>query len=242
MFIIKKNNLFLLKKKNIIGLIFFIMLLVIAGCKAKNNISSFVPNEFPIHKNIIVTCFWIGEPADSENGYISNYESAWDINWLSHYGGEDDPTNRNGFYPASFIPKENSFYFALPYDDFDSTGNRRQNAFKEIYWSKEKSWSAYESICKNHWIKIIKGSKIVYAQWEDCGPFYYDDFNYVFGTSQPLNQTLNNSSGLDVSPAVRDYLGISGLDKVDWQFVDSVDVPNGPWKIIVTTSQVDWGQ
>ncbi|MCL5030195.1 MAG: hypothetical protein M1480_14385 [Bacteroidetes bacterium] len=130
----------------------------------------------------------------------------------------------------------------MPYDDYDSSGNRRQSAYNQIYWAKEKNWTTYESMCKNRWIKITKDGKSVYAQWEDCGPFFYDDSNYVFGNSLPRNQTLNNSSGLDVSPAVRDYLGLSGLDVVDWQFVDSSDVPNGAWKIIVTTSQVDWGQ
>lgn len=32
---------------------------------------------------------------------------------------------------------------------------------------------------------------------------------------------------MDVSPAVRDYLGLSGIDKVDWQFVEFEDVPEG---------------
>ncbi len=219
-----------------------IIVLLISGCNDKNIVSNPSLSTYPIHKNITVTYFWIGEPADSENGYIPNSESSWDINWQAHYGGVDDPNNRSGFYPAAFIPKENPFYFALPYDDYDSTGNRRQSAYKQIYWAKGKIWSAYESMCKNRWIKIIKGSKTVYAQWEDCGPFFYNDSNYVFGTSLPMNQTQNNSSGLDISPAVRDYLGISGLDIIDWQFVDSIDVPNGPWKLIITTSQVNWGQ
>jgi hypothetical protein len=43
---------------------------------------------------------------------------------------------------------------------------------------------------------------------------------------------------------VRDCLGLAGLNndenKVDWQFVDDDDVPDGPWKRVVTTRQVSW--
>ncbi len=225
--------------KQIISISIFILFL---SCCRNNNVVSAPSMSYPIHQNITVTYFWVGEPADSNNGYIPNSQSSWDVNWQAHYGGADNPDNRNGYYPVGFIPKENPFYFALPYDDFDENGNRRQSSYNIIYWAKEKSWSRYESICKNQWIKITKGNKSVYAQWEDCGPFFYDDSNYVFGTSLPRNQMLNNSSGLDVSPAVRDYLGLSGLDTINWQFINSDDVPNGPWKLIVTTSQIDWGQ
>jgi hypothetical protein len=34
---------------------------------------------------------------------------------------------------------------------------------------------------------------------------------------------------LAVSPAVRDYLGMSGKDVCDWKFVDFREVPPGPW-------------
>ncbi|MEO8207202.1 MAG: hypothetical protein ABI615_13555, partial [Chthoniobacterales bacterium] len=40
---------------------------------------------------------------------------------------------------------------------------------------------------------------------------------------------LNQAAGLDVSPAVRDYLGIAGKDVCDWKFVEFSEVPNGPW-------------
>jgi hypothetical protein len=49
---------------------------------------------------------------------------------------------------------------------------------------------------------------------------------------------------MDVSPAVRDCLGFVGLDtdtnKVDWQFVEAAQVPDGPWKRVVITRQVYW--
>ena len=36
-------------------------------------------------------------------------------------------------------------------------------------------------------------------------------------------------AGLDVSPAVRDYLGLKANDVTDWRFVDFNEVPRGPW-------------
>jgi hypothetical protein len=62
-----------------------------------------------------------------------------------------------------------------------------------------------------------------------------DDIHYVFGTARPQNP-INNNAGLDVSPAVRDYLQLNGIDTVHWQFVPFEEVPEGPWKAIITTS------
>jgi hypothetical protein len=41
---------------------------------------------------------------------------------------------------------------------------------------------------------------------------------------------LNRGAGLDVSPAVRDYLGLQPTDVTDWRFVDTADVSPGPWR------------
>ena len=81
--------------------------------------------------------------------------------------------------------------------------------------------------------------KEAYAQWEDTGPFVEDDGDYVFGDAEPANHEFDGA-GLDLSPAMRDYLGLKEHDYVDWQFVDYDDVPDGPWKDIVTTMQVYW--
>jgi len=194
---------------------------------------------YPVHKNITATLFWTGEGADESNAYISNVPSAWDEKWTEHFGGTDDPDQRNGFFPARFTPLENPFYFALPYNDFDDSGNRRPDALSAVYWSDEKAWGEEESMCKNRWVKIMKGGKTAYAQWEDSGPFEYDDIAYVFGAGQPKN-TINNHAGIDLSPAVNQYLGLNGIDTVDWQFVDEKEVPDGPWKDIITTSGTYW--
>ncbi len=75
---------------------------------------------------------------------------------------------------------------------------------------------------------IRKGNRTVYAQWEDAGPFRTDHWQYVFGNEQP-KPNLNKGAGLDVSPAVRDYLEMNYTDVTDWRFVEFSEVPRGPW-------------
>ncbi|MGI0018745.1 MAG: polysaccharide deacetylase family protein [Nitrosotalea sp.] len=207
--------------------------------KSKKIIStSFASGKYPLHQNIVTTYFWVGEPADTDNSYNDNLSSAWDDDWTSHYGGVDDPGNRNGYLPSQFTPKENPFYFALPYNDFYDNGTRKADSYGTVYWASQKPWNDSESMLKNKWIEITKGNKTAYAQWEDAGPFVYDDSGYVFGSSSPEN-TLNHGAGLDVSPAVKDYINLQhGKNVVDWRFVDPSDVPDGPWKYTITTSQV----
>lgn len=195
-------------------------------------------NKYPFHENIWTTEFWIGEEAGQDNHYISNAQSAWDEKWVEHYGGIDDPKNRKGYYPAGFIPKENPFYCALPYGDEGGKSNLGQ-----VYWYQsgdEKQDS--KSILKNRWIKVRANNKSCFCQWEDVGPGYGDDVNYVFGSERPMNEKDgdDHKSGLDISPAMRTCLGISGLDLSSWRFADAENVPDGPWKEIVTTSGTCW--
>ena len=201
--------------------------------------SSQIDSIYPLHKNITTTFFWAGEEAGEDNKNISNLPSAWDEQWVKHFGGVDSPHKRSGFFPASFIPKENPFYFALPYNDFDEDGNRKQEVSKIVPWARKQKWGENESVLKNQWIKISKGGKVAYAQWQDVGPFKEDDAAYVFGRALPKSK-INNNAGLDVSPAVRDYLGLADIDSVDWQFVDERQVPQGPWRQVITISQIYW--
>ena len=203
------------------------------------NFNSHVVNTvYPIHQNIHATVFWVGEPATQDNELIDNLSSIWDDKWVEHFGGVDDPKSRDGYFPANFIPMENPFYFALPYSDYVD-GNKVPDAYKIVYWANEKNWTDSESMLKNKWIMITKGDKTAYAQWEDVGPFLDDDASYVFGNDPPKNNSVNNS-GLDLSPAVSDYLGLYSdrHDVVSWQFVDKNKVPDGPWKKIITTSKI----
>lgn len=195
--------------------------------------------DYPLHRNISVTLFWAGEEAGDDNKDISNLPSAWDEKWVKHFGGVDDPEKRNGYRPAKFTPRENPFYFALPYNDFDSKGKRKKEVMSIVPWAKEQKWDDDESMLKNRWIKVIKGNKSCYAQWQDVGPFKEDDGDYVFGSATPKSKT-NKHAGLDLSPAANRCLGLGDIDTVDWRFVDADAVPDGPWKEIVTTSQVYW--
>jgi len=224
-------------KTKLNNLTFFILLVLMPIQLMSSNMSpiityllsdSEINNSSILHEDISVTVFWIGEEAGEENGNIANTASAWDDMWMSNYGGVDTPNERDGYYPGSFIPNENPFYFALPYNDYDGNGIKKTDGH------------CAEINCKNRWIKIIKGENIAYAQWEDVGPSGEDDTAYVFATARPQN-AINNNAGLDVSPAVRDYLNLSDIDVVSWQFIDEEDVPDGPWKAIVTTSGINWG-
>ncbi|MDB5181508.1 MAG: hypothetical protein JWP13_271 [Candidatus Saccharibacteria bacterium] len=186
------------------------------------------------HTGIMTTVFWIGESSDAANGYIPNADSAWDGEWQEHYGGIDSPDARNGYLPADFTPKENPFYVALPYNDFAPDGEPKNSAEEcaRLAVTPDRSHSQ----CKNIWVAIRHNDRVAYAQWEDVGPFEEDDTAYVFGKAEPRN-TDGLHAGLDVSPAIRDYLGLTGSDNTDWGFVRAADVPSGPWKSIITTSR-----
>lgn len=183
---------------------------------------------------VITTTFWVGESASGANGHIANTASAWDGQWLEHFGGVDNPKNRDGYLPFGFTPKENPFYVALPYSDLDDAGRRKVSAVNcplaLTLKSQPYSW------CKNSWLAIRHNGKTAYAQWQDGGPFGENDTAYVFGGSAPANQE-GEAAGLDVSPALRDYLGLDGVDKCDWVFVGFESVPEGPWKHIITSSR-----
>ena len=183
---------------------------------------------FPWKKEIVTTVFWIGEKPTANNP-VPNRSSSWDANWTRSYGGFDNPdrAERHDFIPAKFTPQQNPFYCALPYNDKASTGHRPE-APRVVPWFKEAYQGPAVSTCKDRWIAIHKGNKTAYAQWEDAGPFRTDHWQYVFGNERP-KPNLNKGAGLDVSPAVRDYLGLQETDVTDWKFVEFSEVPPGPW-------------
>jgi hypothetical protein len=183
---------------------------------------------YPWKKDIVTTIFWIGEKP-SGNNPTPNRASSWDKDWTKNYGGFDDPnpTNRSNYIPVNFTPRQNPFYCALPYNDKASTGHRSE-APSVVPWFKAAYQGPAVSTCKGRWIAIRKGNKTVYAQWEDAGPFRTDHWQYVFGNERP-KPNLNKGAGLDVSPAVRDYLGMKETDVTDWKFVEFNEVPRGPW-------------
>ena len=181
--------------------------------------------------NIVTTIFWVGEQPTANNP-VPNRTSSWDPEWQRSYGGFDNPdaNSRRDYVPASFVPKQNPFYVALPYNDV-THGTTKPEAPQVIPWFKEAYTKYGQSVCHNRWVAIRKGTRVAYAQWSDCGPFRTDHWEYVFGNERP-KANLNGGAGLDVSPAVRDYLGLNAStthDVFDWKFVDFREVPPGPW-------------
>jgi hypothetical protein len=182
---------------------------------------------YPWKRNIVTTVFWVGE-RPTRNNPVPNCKSSWDPEWHQNFGGYDnpDPAARRGFFPK-FSPRQNPFYVALPYNDV-TRGSTKPESRRVIPWFREAFEKEGKSVCKGRWVAIRRGNRIAYAQWEDCGPFRTDHWQYVFGNERP-RPNLNQGAGLDVSPAVRDYLGMSGKDVCDWKFVDFREVPPGPW-------------
>lgn len=182
---------------------------------------------YPWKRKILATVFWIGEQPTTNNP-VTNSKSSWDASWRDNYGGVDCPNQRRGYLPVGFVPQQNPFYVALPYNDV-TMGRTKPEAAKVIPWYKSDFTEPGKSICKGRWIAIHYKGRICFAQWEDCGPFLTDHWQYVFGNERP-KPNLNGGAGIDISPAVRDFLGMTGNDKVDWKFVDIGSVSQGPWR------------
>ncbi len=188
---------------------------------------------YPWKLNIVATIFWVGEQA-GQNNPVHNFSSSWDLNWWRTYGGFDNPNAEGrsrlpdgGTIPAAFVPQQNPFYVALPYNDVMG-GRHKAEARKVIPWFNAVFEQEGKSVCRDRWLMIRKGNRVCYAQWSDCGPFRTDHWAYVFGNERPA-WNLNRGAGLDVSPSVRDYLGMANTDLVDWKFVEYSDIPPGPW-------------
>lgn len=172
-------------------------------------------------------------------------------------------TSANGYFPTGTgtqTPAENPFYLDLPYNDVTNTTGFA-NRCGVIPWAAAVNAALGENKCadenfsymKNRWVKMTNGSNVCYGQIQDAGPSTgdnYHDSNYVFGSTdaRPLNQEYSGDptqgAGADVSPALVGCLGFTELNgdtqHMDWQFVEFADVPAGPWKNVITTSQVNW--
>lgn len=192
--------------------------------------SFFGGSKYPWRMGIVTTVFWVGERPTANNP-VPNHTSSWDPYWSQNYGGFDDPdpSGRRGYFPARFIPQQNPFYCALPYNDV-THGQTKPEAPRVIPWFKQSFVKWGQSVCRNRWVAIQnpQNRRVAYAQWSDCGPFRTDHWEYVFGNERP-KMNINRGAGLDVSPAVRDYLGLSSTDVTNWKFVEFSEVPKGPW-------------
>ena len=166
-------------------------------------------------------------------------------------------TALNGYFPPG-LPKiyESPFYLDLPYDDYNQTDETDTTGYatrcQDIPWAHDAS---YEGNCtnksfsymKNRFVKIMVNNHTCYGQIEDAGPAddgngneNYADARYVFSSAdeRPHNSAFN-AAGMDVSPALGACLGgrFNQDLLVNWQFVDTADVPAGPWRTIITTTK-----
>ena len=186
-------------------------------------------SKYPVKRDVVTTYFWIGQGSTGYND-TTNYASAWDMKWTRNFGGIDHPEKRvtaakSTSLPKKFAPTLNPFYVALPFNDIKYP----DLAAKYVPWWDKKAYrnAPFQSQCRGRWLMIEFKGRVCFAQWEDVGPLRYDHVRYVFGNEKPTRE--HSGAGLDVSPAVRDYLGLSGLDKTNWRFVDNDEVPYGPW-------------
>ncbi|MFK7849979.1 MAG: hypothetical protein AB8D78_03275 [Akkermansiaceae bacterium] len=191
---------------------------------------------YPWKTYITATIFWCGEQPTKRNP-TPNCKSSWDTKWSINFGGYDDPNPNNriadhrtgDFRPKKFIPKLNPFYIALPYNDVKNWKTHKPEASKVIPWFSRVNPPPGKTVLKGRWVQIYVNKRSCYAQWEDCGPWVTDDWQYVFGKKKP-KATQNGAAGIDISPSIRDYLGIKSGTKVHWRFVEEAQVPYGPWK------------
>jgi class 3 adenylate cyclase/tRNA A-37 threonylcarbamoyl transferase component Bud32 len=184
----------------------------------------------PWKRFILTTQFWIGERPHGELS-AAHLASAWDANWVRDYGGFDTPAtpSRKNFTPTAFKPGLNPFYCALPYNDL-AGGKTKEGAKTLIPWFNAVFVKDGQSVCKYRWVEIRNplNDRVAYAQWSDAGPEGDDDGGYVFGKDYP-DPSKSYGLGMTISPGVREYLRLGGLDIADWRFVDFKEVPPGPW-------------
>jgi hypothetical protein len=221
-----------------------------------------VIRQYPLHRAVVSTTFWVGEVFDPSASDGSQVFSSYDGSWMRHYGGCDGvlrgtgisrcATERrfasNGYFPSAMAPRENPFYLDLPFDDLNDP-----RAFKArstvVPWAHDPGYAGHArdrhfSYMKNRWVKLAgPNGRTCYGQIEDAGPGQYDDWRYVFGQrdARPQNRRYGHA-GMDVSPALNGCLGFAEIngdtDRVSWRFVERSAVPRGPWTRIETTRGV----
>jgi hypothetical protein len=185
-------------------------------------------NSYPWKTGIITTRFWIGEGGSSVSS-TDNIGSAWDEHWRSTNHGNDDPDDRNGFASADHASTVNPFYVALPFNDLAFPD--KASEWVPRSWHRSNEDGKQVSACKDRWVWIKNSNgRSCFAQWEDVGPLRYDHAEYVFGDERPIGLG-DDHAGLDVSPAVWQYLGLDEDKRAttSWRFVDDEDVPPGQW-------------
>ena len=163
---------------------------------------------YPWKTNIVTTVFWIGEQPTANNPVPNNEK---------FLGCELDLQLRRLRQPGCLESRATTsrslssrgrirFMCALPYNDV-THGQFKPEAALVIPWFKQSYTEPGQIGLQGSLARDPQRQSVCYAQWEDCGPFRTDHFQYVFQNERP-KPNLNRGAGLDVSPAVRDYLGL----------------------------------
>jgi len=138
----------------------------------------------------------------------------------------------------------NPYFAALPFNNITYNNYRAKGYIPTFPFSD----ATLSKPVKNQWIQIYYNGKTVYVQWEDVGPWFVEDYEYVFdmtGVTRPraekfIGQQVNrhgtyseqgliapafsrsacNGAGIDISPAAMKYLTgkESNNIRVRWRF------------------------
>ncbi len=109
--------------------------------------SRFASSRYPWKTDIVTTIFWIGENPTANNP-VPNHKSSWDPAWTENYGGYDDPdaSRRHDYIPVKFVPRQNPFYVALPYNDV-THGQFKPEAPMVVPWFRQAYVQQGLSVC-----------------------------------------------------------------------------------------------
>ncbi len=131
-----------------------------------------------MEKEFVTTLFWIGKSMKKAHGTR-----------LGQPPTEGLTEPKKEFFAGNqtrqrFVPRQNPFYVALPYNDL-IRNQFRPEAPLVIPWFQQTYTGPGVSVCRHRWVAIRKGDRTCYAQWEDCGPYREDHFQYVFQDERP---------------------------------------------------------
>ena len=150
---------------------------------------------YPWKMNIVTTVFWVGEEAAETIRCLTTRVRGILIGQRITAAR----TTRSRAHAGITFQSRSSRGRILSTSRCLITTSRTANSSPEaplvIPWFKQSYTGPGQSVCRHRWIAIRKGNRLCYAQWEDCGPFRTDHFQYVFGNERP-KPNLNHGAGL----------------------------------------------
>lgn len=181
----------------------------------------------------------------SEPDKVSTDSLGWHRNIVATYFDiAAYPTQQTAWNDVDPLGEENPYYLALPF-------NNQVPGYRDY------------GPCKNRWVELVevRSGTRAFGQWEDVGPWFVNDVQYVFdesGATRPFAEEnvgekwniyretrgegvrrprkILNKAGIDLSPLLIQALGIDGKGRVHWRFVEADAVEPGPWKEKISTT------